>query len=135
MKRHVLCLLLALILSIGTVANADSDTGFDTKSLAEDYLIVVNAKEPDKAVCGLEKRADERCYPASTTKIMTCIIALEEGDLDQKIKVPASADSDRVAGTTMGLQKDEVFTLRDLIYGMMLPSGNDAAIAILRVKA
>ncbi len=130
MKRHVLCLLLALILSIGTVANADSDTGFDTKSLAEDYLIVVNAKEPDKAVCGLEKRADERCYPASTTKIMTCIIALEEGDLDQKIKVPASADSDRVAGTTMGLQKDEVFTLRDLIYGMMLPSGNDAAIAI-----
>ena len=130
MKKNILCLLLVLILSIGTVANADSDTGFDTKSLSEDYLIVVNADEPEKAVCGLEKNADERCYPASTTKILTCIIALEEGDLDQKITIPASADSDRVAGTTMGLQKNEVFTLRDLIYGMMLPSGNDAAIAI-----
>ena len=130
MKRTVLCLLLVLILSIGAVASADSSTGFDTKSLTEDYLIVVNADEPDKAVCGLEKNADARCYPASTTKILTCIIALEEGDLDQKITIPASADSDRVAGTTMGLQKNEVFTLRDLIYGMMLPSGNDAAIAI-----
>lgn len=130
MKRTVLCLLLVLILSIGAVTTADSETGFDTKSLTEDYLIVVNAEEPDKAVCGLEKNADERCYPASTTKIMTCIIALEEGDLDSKITVPSSADSDRVAGTTMGLQKNEVFTLRDLIYGMMLPSGNDAAIAI-----
>lgn len=130
MKHRILCLLLTVILTIGSVTNADSDTGFDTKSLSEDFLIVVNAEEPDKAVCGLEKRADERCYPASTTKILTCIIAIEEGDLDQKITIPASADSDRVAGTTMGLQKNEVFTLRDLIYGMMLPSGNDAAIAI-----
>lgn len=130
MKHRILCLLLILILAVGPVARADSDTGFDIKSLSEDYLIVVNAEEPDTAVCGLEKNADERCYPASTTKILTCIIAIEEGDPDQKITVPASADSDRVAGTTMGLQKNEVFTLRDLIYGMMLPSGNDAAIAI-----
>lgn len=130
MKRKILCLFFVFLLSFGSFGASDSSTGFDTKSLTEDFLIVVNAEQPDIAVCGLEKNADERCFPASTTKILTCIIAVEEGDLDQKIKVPASADSDRVAGTTMGIEKNEIFTLRDLLYGMMLPSGNDAAIAI-----
>ncbi len=130
MKRKILCLFFVLLLSFGSFGANDSSTGFDTKSLTEDFLIVVNAENPEIAVCGLEKNADERCFPASTTKILTCIIAIEEGELDQKIDVPAPADSDRVAGTTMGLEKKEVFTLRDLLYGMMLPSGNDAAIAI-----
>lgn len=131
-RQTVLCcfmILIVLFSSVLSFADTASDT-VDLSRLSEDYIIVINSENPDIAVCGLEKNPDSKCYPASTTKILTCIIALEEGDLQQIVTVPPSADSDRVAGTNMGLQKKESFSLKDLLYGMMLPSGNDAAIAI-----
>ena len=70
----------------------------------------------------------EQRAPASTTKILTAIIALERGDLNRKVLV-----SERAAGAepnVMGLQPGEVVPLDILLYGMMLDSGNDAAIAV-----
>nr|BBH95186.1 hypothetical protein KTA_33850 [Thermogemmatispora argillosa] len=69
---------------------------------------------------------------ASTTKIMTAVIALQIGNLDQEITVGADAvaearDND---GSNAGLQVGEQLTLRDLLYALLLPSGDDAAIAI-----
>ncbi len=130
MKRKILCLLLLIPFLFGSFTMSEDSTGFDPEVIAEDYFIVVSPEHPETAVLGLERNADERCYPASTTKVLTCIIALEEAKLSKKIKVPSSADSDRVSGSVMGIHKKEVYTLEDLLYGLMLPSGNDAAIAI-----
>lgn len=66
--------------------------------------------------------------PASTTKIMTALIALEYGNLDQKVKI--NNKSIGVEGSSIYLKQNETITLRDLVYGLMLRSGNDAAVAI-----
>jgi D-alanyl-D-alanine carboxypeptidase len=64
---------------------------------------------------------------ASTTKIMTALVALQLGHLDDKIKVPKAAFNYEWDATVMGLKPGEVVTLRDLLYGLLLPSGADAA--------
>ena len=75
-----------------------------------------------------EKNAYLQTPMASTTKIMTAILALEKGRLDDVITVSARAA--RVGGSCIHLQKGEKIKLEDLLYGLMIPSGNDAAIAI-----
>ncbi len=75
-----------------------------------------------------EKSADRVQEMASTTKIMTAILAIESGNLDRIVTV-----SSRAAGTTgssMELKEGETLPLIELLYGLMLQSGNDAAIAI-----
>lgn len=64
---------------------------------------------------------------ASTTKIMTAIVALLHGKLTDRITVPAAAFNFEADATVMGLHPGEVVTLNDLLYGLMLPSGADAA--------
>ncbi len=79
-----------------------------------------------------EQDADERVYPASLTKIMTCLLALENGNLSDVITVDESAlsglDQD---SSVVGLQVGEQITLEDLLYCMMVHSGNDAANAVV----
>ena len=75
-----------------------------------------------------EKNPDQKAYPASITKIMTALLAIENGDLDKKVKVSGNAAG--VEGSSIYLEAGEMITLRDLVYGLMLRSGNDAAIAI-----
>lgn len=71
------------------------------------------------------QNATERLPMASTTKIMTALLLCEHGELDREITV--SAEMLRVEGSSMGLLAGDRVTLRGLLYGMMLPSGNDAA--------
>src|SRR5690606_9043625 len=74
------------------------------------------------------RRPHQRRPPASTTKIMTTLLALEYGDLDAQVTV-----SPRAAGTpgsSMGIRAGERYRLLDLLHGVMLPSGNDAAVAV-----
>ncbi len=75
-----------------------------------------------------EKDAHTPRPPASTTKILTALLALERGELDAEIEV--RLDDRRYWGSVMGLVNGDRFTLRDLLYGLMLPSGNDAAYVI-----
>ena len=80
MKRIVLCMLLSiLLLPLSGKAETSDSTGFDLKALAEDTVFLVNINDPEHAVLGLERNANTKRYPASTTKIMTCILALESG--------------------------------------------------------
>lgn len=72
-----------------------------------------------------EKNADEKRAVASTTKIMTALLTLESGQLDRRFTVDGMAI--RVEGTSMGLREGDIVTRRALCYGMLLPSGNDAA--------
>lgn len=72
-----------------------------------------------------EKNAEERLPMASTTKIMSALIALEQEDLDEQFVVDSAAIM--TEGSSMGLQEGDIVTLRALACGMLLPSGNDAA--------
>ncbi|MEE1240068.1 MAG: D-alanyl-D-alanine carboxypeptidase family protein [Acutalibacteraceae bacterium] len=71
------------------------------------------------------QNADEKLPMASTTKIMTALLLCENADLNKEITV--TADMLRVEGSSMGLLAGDRVTYHDLLYGMMLASGNDAA--------
>lgn len=77
----------------------------------------------------LEHNAQERRSPASLLKIMTALVTIERGTLDAVVTVPEAVTLLR-ASTAMGVQPGEHVTVRDLLYGLMLPSGNDAAVAL-----
>lgn len=69
-----------------------------------------------------------RMEPASTTKILTAIVAIERGKLDDRVTV--SEHAARADGSSIWLKAGETRTVRELLYGLLLSSGNDAAIAL-----
>lgn len=80
-----------------------------------------------------EKNADQKMYPASTTKIMTALVVLEtleelELGLDSEIIVPTEAQG--VEGSSLYLRAGERVSVEELLYGLMLQSGNDSAVAL-----
>ncbi|MDL2235239.1 D-alanyl-D-alanine carboxypeptidase [Christensenellaceae bacterium OttesenSCG-928-L17] len=93
------------------------------EEISTKYIVLMDAST--KTVL-FEKAGYDTAYPASTTKIMTCILALEKGNLDDTVTVPDVTSS----GSVVGLRRGETLPLRDALYAMMLNSGNDAAEAI-----
>ena len=75
-----------------------------------------------------EQNAYEIVPMASTTKILTALIAIEQGDLDKEVTISKNATS--IRGSKVGYKTGENITLRELVFGLMFKSGNDAAIAI-----
>lgn len=75
-----------------------------------------------------EKNPDERRLIASTTKIMTALVAIENCELDEKVVV--TEDCERVGGSSMYLRAGDDVTVRELLYGLLLMSGNDAGLAL-----
>lgn len=75
-----------------------------------------------------EKNAYTKTPMASTTKIITAIIAIEECKLDEMVKISSKAATTN--GSTLGITKGTQMSMRDLLYGLMLRSGNDCAVAI-----
>ena len=75
-----------------------------------------------------EKNADQRSLIASTTKIMTALIICEQCNVLDRMRIPQEAVG--IEGSSMYLQEGEVLTLQELLYGLMLSSGNDAAVAL-----
>lgn len=75
-----------------------------------------------------EKDADSQSLIASTTKIMTALIICEQCNVLDRMRIPKEAVG--IEGSSMYLQEGEVLTLQELLYGMMLRSGNDAATAL-----
>ncbi|MDT8903101.1 D-alanyl-D-alanine carboxypeptidase family protein [Anaeroselena agilis] len=75
-----------------------------------------------------EKNSRDRNAPASTTKIMTAILAIENGRLDDPVRVSLRAAATR--GSSMHLYSGQILSLRELITGLLMRSGNDAAVAI-----
>ena len=83
-----------------------------------------------------EKNADEKGYPASTTKIMTALVTLDiceqiGAGIDTTVKIPEEAVG--VEGSSLYLKKGEERTLENLLYGVMLRSGNDGATALAAI--
>ena len=75
----------------------------------------------------IENNADLAAYPASTTKIMTAILALEIGGLDRTVTVSEAAVDLEAGSSKVGFLAGEEVNLNDVLYGLMIPSGNDAA--------
>ena len=75
-----------------------------------------------------EKKATQAMYPASTTKIMTLIAALEQGNLEDVLTVSANAAN--TEGSSIYLEPGERLKLLEVLYGVMLHSGNDATVAV-----
>lgn len=75
-----------------------------------------------------EQNAYEIVPMASTTKILTSLIAIEQDDLNAPVTISKKASS--IRGSKVGYKENEVITLKELIFGLMFKSGNDAAIAI-----
>lgn len=75
-----------------------------------------------------EDCAHDKCYPASTTKILTALVVLENLELDRIVTVPAEAQG--VEGSSLYLKAGQKITVEDLLLGLMLRSGNDAAVTL-----
>lgn len=78
----------------------------------------------------LSEHMHDRLFPASTTKILTLYLALKYGTLSDEVTVSKNAVSVPSDSSVAGLREGEQLTLEDLLYGLMLPSGNDSAVAI-----
>ncbi len=75
-----------------------------------------------------EKNPDKQSLIASTTKIMTALLVCEQVNVLDRVRIPAEATG--IEGSSMYLKAGEVMTVQDLLYGLMLHSGNDAAVAL-----
>ena len=75
-----------------------------------------------------EKKADDRSLIASTTKIMTALVVCQQCNVLDRVRIPAEAVG--VEGSSMYLKEGEILTVQELLYGLMLHSGNDAAVAL-----
>lgn len=107
----------AVLLPFAPKASAVSLAGLSAKA-----AILIDAQTGTVIA---EKNERQRLPMASTTKIMSALLLLESGDLDTQFKVDNNAIM--VEGSSMGLCDDDIVTKRALCYGMLLPSGNDAA--------
>lgn len=124
LKKTVACLLafFAALSLLPAAALADS---FHPDDISTPHVVLMEASS---GTVLYEKGGRDRAFPASTTKIMTCILAIEScPDLDVMVTV---GDTVETRGSTMGIVRREELSLRSLLYGMMLVSGNDAAKAI-----
>ncbi|MEE1329579.1 MAG: serine hydrolase, partial [Acutalibacteraceae bacterium] len=113
MKR-LFCLVLCAVLLSGIRISA--------MAVSAKAAAVING---DTGEILFSQNADERLPMASTTKIMTALLLCEHGEPEKEITV--TADMLKVEGSSMGLLAGDKVTYHDLLYGMMLASGNDAA--------
>ncbi|MBQ8144938.1 MAG: D-alanyl-D-alanine carboxypeptidase [Butyricicoccus sp.] len=112
--RKLICLICAAVLLLPHTAAVSAQSAVVLDGLTGECLYA--------------KNADVQLPMASTTKIMTAITAIEMGDLDRVYTV--KREYTLVEGSSMYLREGEAITLRETLYGLMLMSGNDAALAV-----
>ena len=131
MKRVISLLAAVFIIALSAV----SAGAINFQSEVETVSGYVYLEELNAGTVVYDKNADEKAFPASTTKIMTFVIVAEAvSDYDStmiKVTQNALADLDPES-SVMGLEDHigESYSVRDLLYGLMLPSGNDAALVL-----
>jgi D-alanyl-D-alanine carboxypeptidase (penicillin-binding protein 5/6) len=118
-------LILIISVALWSVPVYADNAGDEPKNLYAGYAALVDG-ENNRLLFG--KNADTQVPMASTTKIMTCIIALEYAPLDLSCTTSQYAAS--MPEVKLFAKKDEVFTLKDLLYSLMLRSHNDSAVII-----
>ncbi len=120
--RRLVCIALAAVLMWMLLPGSASAEEVGTSALACVIIDEVSGRVL------LSHNAETPLPMASTTKVMTALLALENGDLDAP--VTCSRNAFGVPGTSIYLSEGETLTLREMLYGLMMASGNDAATAI-----
>lgn len=118
--RLLLCLLIVFIINLAFPASGEADP-----AVSAEHAILI---EQSTGRILFEKKAHEKSNIASITKIMTAIIAIESGKMEEMSKTSRKAVY--TEGSSIYLEQGEEIKLSDLVYGLMLRSGNDAAVAI-----
>lgn len=127
----ILVSVIALIIAFFLLHNCTQATSAITyPSISARQAILIDAETGEILY---EKNASSKAYPASTTKIMTALVTIEtvetlNSELTQEVKVPDEAIG--IEGSSIYLAPEETISLEDLLYGLMLRSGNDAATAL-----
>lgn len=128
MKRRIVCFCAALIcaLMIAAVVPVGTLAEFDPNEITTPYVVLVDA---ETGTVLWERASHDRAFPASTTKVMTCILAIEKcEDLEAEMTVGNVTNR----GSVMGLSEGERIKIIDVLYGLMMVSGNDAAEALAK---
>jgi D-alanyl-D-alanine carboxypeptidase (penicillin-binding protein 5/6) len=112
-------IIILIVLLTQTIAYGD-----DLDLSAQSYILM----EESSGRVLLEKNSHIKMPMASTTKIMTALLAVEKGDMEDTVEI--SEDSVNIEGSSIYLKVGEKLKLGDLVYGLMLRSGNDSAVAI-----
>ena len=122
--------ILGMLLTILLCLNIISYNVYATEKPKKLYVAARNAIAIDSKTKKIlyDKNGMDKVPMASTTKIITASVAIASGDLDRKVVVSKNAVS--IRGSKAGLKLGQEVTLRELVYGLMMVSGNDAAIAI-----
>ena len=127
MKRFILNLFIFLFILVGFVApnkvNAKNSTQNDFITAQGAILM---EKSTNRVLLG--KNVDLKLPMASCTKILTAITVIENSNLDKIVTIPKQAVG--VEGSSIYLKENEQLTVRELLYGLMLRSGNDCAVAL-----
>ena len=119
----LICCVLFLSALMTVISNAAEDMPCPEVSARGAVLM-----EADSKSIVFEKDAHVRLPMASTTKIMTALVAIENGQLDKTVKIPDTAVG--VEGSSVYLKAGEELTLEELLYAVLLESANDAATAV-----
>lgn len=123
LKRFFICLCcVTFILSVNFTKSSAEMAPPEIKGEAA----IIFCGDTDEVIW--EKNADKKMDPASMTKLMTCLIAAENLDLDQIVEVTEEASA--MPETKIYLKTGEKIVAEELMYGLMLASGNDAAVAL-----
>lgn len=122
--KKLIVILLSFLLFIQLNIHVLADNENELNIMSEAVILV----DSQSGVVLYEKNADKKMYPASLTKIATAIYAIEMADLEEKVTV--TEDAVKVDGTRVYLNAGEEVTLKRLVQGMLINSGNDAALAI-----
>ena len=139
--RKLFVILIIINLFFTSVVYADDIDDMEIINWTEDVIETANNKEEPKlnsraaiiydrqskrVIWG--KAENEKRPMASTTKIMTAIVVLENAKLTDTVTITTKAAG--IGGSRLGLKKNDKITVNDLLYGLMLRSGNDAAVAL-----
>lgn len=130
MKRVLVTALVLLMLPVMATAEVEAISGGELEPISAASAILIEAGSGRVLYA---HNADEKRPMASTTKIMTALVAVELCRPEEILKV--QADCVKIEGTSLYLEENEELTLLDLLYGLILRSGNDAAAAIAKYVA
>ncbi|WP_099352626.1 D-alanyl-D-alanine carboxypeptidase family protein [Fredinandcohnia onubensis] len=127
MKQLYMILVLVIVMAFVAPfqAFAQNSQPIDAPTIKSDAVILLDANTGSILY---EKNSDTKLYPASLTKMATAIYAIETGNLDDIVTV--SANAYETGGTRVYLEEGENVTLKHLIQGLLINSGNDAGVAI-----
>ncbi|WP_245628129.1 D-alanyl-D-alanine carboxypeptidase family protein [Shouchella shacheensis] len=123
--KHKISIMLLLFLMIFSSHSSSLASSEDQPNLMSEAAILIDANS-GKVIFG--KNAKRQMYPASITKMVTGILAIEEGDLTDIVRV--SKEATKVDGTRVYLLEEEEVKLKRLVQGLLVNSGNDAGTAI-----